>query len=955
MISTRGGSSDHGLRALFERGTVAGCDDDQLLNRFAADRRDEAAFAALVARHGPMVLATARAVLRHEQDAEDAFQATFLTLARKARSVRGGASLAAWLHRVAYRSAVEASQATRRRRAVERALLPAAPTTGPSAEPDLAAVVRAEVERLPAVNRLPVILCDLEGFSYLEAARQLGWTEPTLRNRLVQARSRLKTRLARRGYADLATPLAWGSTPARAVVSTALTRTTLALALGRTTASTTVLSLAQLSAKGFLMHHWKLITAALLAASTIGAVGSARATRPETAAPAVLAAPLDADQAPPPGDTAVVRGRVIDPTGQPVAGAQVWTNGNFNHPGPRTKVATGPDGGFAFPAPARFRQAEPMSSFRCLIAAAPGFGPGWTVDTERPDIVIRLVPAGLPIEGRLIDAQSRPVVGATVEVRNLLAPVNQTSRTESGSLAAYLAMPADSPLTDGVQSLWWDLPGAIATDADGRFRVADIGVERVAVLIVKGSTVATTTLHATTRPGQGVQAVREDRMTSVPYSFRPARFEQLIPPTRPITGVITDTAAGRPLAGWRVQGSAAGDPGDVRDDVEASSDAQGRYSLIGLAVAKSYRLSFTPPIGQPYLPAGFRKVEAPAGDGPVTQDLAARRGVVVRGRVTERQTGAPVTGSLNALAFRSNPHLGDFAGYAESQSYMLVYRYTDAEGRYEVVVPPGPGIIGFRANDGGRYRGGQGAEAIAGLDPKWKWFPTVGREMFPRNYHVLAGVDPRPETEALTLDLQVDADRSIDLAVEDPEGRPLGGVEVDGLDDFVGSVFRWQESATVPLRAFAPGSSRRVTVRHPGRKLVGSMIVSANAASPQTLRLTPWGEVRGRVVGDDGQPRPYIGLRAGGSDPTGHPTPEPSGVLPGGDMGYGIAGDPQGQFHVVGLVPGLHYAATAVDRDGGGIGGLFDDLTILAGEVKDLGDLKVRPFPPRPAEAPARP
>ncbi len=106
-----GGTLRH-LRDLFHDGTAVGLGDGQLLARYTQSR-DEAAFEALVARHGPMVLATCRAVLKHEHDVEDAFQATFLVLARKARSVRAGDALGGWLHRVAYRAAVQASDESR--------------------------------------------------------------------------------------------------------------------------------------------------------------------------------------------------------------------------------------------------------------------------------------------------------------------------------------------------------------------------------------------------------------------------------------------------------------------------------------------------------------------------------------------------------------------------------------------------------------------------------------------------------------------------------------------------------------------------------------------------------------------------------------------------------------------------------------------------------------------------
>src|SRR5262249_20236100 len=111
---TLGGTMRH-LRDLFHDGTTVGQSDGQLLARYAQSN-DQAAFEAVVARHGPMVLATCRAVLKHEHDVEDAFQAAFLVLAKKARSVRTADALGGWLHRVAYRAAVQANIAVGWRR-----------------------------------------------------------------------------------------------------------------------------------------------------------------------------------------------------------------------------------------------------------------------------------------------------------------------------------------------------------------------------------------------------------------------------------------------------------------------------------------------------------------------------------------------------------------------------------------------------------------------------------------------------------------------------------------------------------------------------------------------------------------------------------------------------------------------------------------------------------------------
>jgi RNA polymerase sigma factor (sigma-70 family) len=190
---------------------TAGMMDRQLLERFIAEREADA-FTALVQRHGPMVFGVCRRLLREPHDAEDAFQATFLVLARKAASIRKGESVASWLHGVAgYVASKMRVEAVRRSRRERQRRVPEVAENADSLTWDeLRSVLDEELGRLSASLRAPLVLCYLEGQTQDEAARRLGWSKSTLRRRLERGRRLLRDRLAGRGVtlsAGLLAPL----------------------------------------------------------------------------------------------------------------------------------------------------------------------------------------------------------------------------------------------------------------------------------------------------------------------------------------------------------------------------------------------------------------------------------------------------------------------------------------------------------------------------------------------------------------------------------------------------------------------------------------------------------------------------------------------------------------------------------------------------------------------------
>ena len=679
-IETRGAALRQ-INRLIAGGAVTGFSDAQLLERFVSGH-DAAAFEALVARHGPMVLSVCRGILKDPNDAEDAFQATFLILVKKSGTFRGHVALGPWLYQVAHRVAIRANAAAARRRACERRagqMAAATSTSGPAAPDEPLQALHEEIARLPEKLRRAVILCDLERVPQARAAAELRLSERTLQRRLSEGRERLKARLIRRGLAQeggmlgavflreacSAVPAAWGEATVRAALATVNHSMTVGVV------SAAAKELTQEVLEIMLLQKLKLASATLLAAGLIAWGASAalvslgaEASKKAVASPdpprrkAETAVPQPGPNSPDTPGEVEVRGRVLGPDGQSVPGAKLYltvAHGYYREPFPAPEHATtGPDGRFVLTVP-RAKSGEDKA---VVAATAAHLGVGWAevpADGRSDNLTLQLV-RDQAITGQIIDLEGRPVPGATLRVLEISAGPGE----DLGSwLETDQGKKGENPRHER-QDFVWDsinlsrLGLRVMTDADGRFRLTGIGANRLLRAQLDAPLIASQYLHVLTRVENPINVKYKGQPGFTTYYG--ADFRYVAAPTRPVVGVVRDRDTRKPLAGVTVESNKlANDPVPGRNIVQTTTDAEGRYRLIGLPKGEGNKIRLVPRDDQPYLSVHALVPDSPDLD-PVTVDFELKRGIWIEGKLTDKVTGKPVPdGYVEYFALAGNP------------------------------------------------------------------------------------------------------------------------------------------------------------------------------------------------------------------------------------------------------------------------------------------------------------
>jgi hypothetical protein len=641
-------------------------------------------------------------------------------------------------------------------------------------------------------------------------------------------------------------------------------------------------------------------------------------------------------------DLVHIRGRVMDPDGKPVAGAAIlvlpYSVVGVEKAEPLGRWESGRDGRFGITFrksqihPPVMNAATPWKGVR-IATAVPGYGPAWVSAGEvnpNTEATLRLVRDDVPLRGRVVTLQGRPVAGVQVHVSTLWA-------TPGEDLTPWLdAFKRKVPAQVRYQFLrWLHYDGAalgippVTTGRDGQFVLRGVGRERIAELVLEGPTIAKTTVQAMTRVGE---ALTERRIPQDPrggeVTYYGAEFDWVAQPTQPIEGVVKDADTGDPLPGVTVQSHLLAGSAIVNDGfVQTKTDAQGRYRLTGMPKGKGSEIMCVPAAGQPYFMHVVAVPDKPSLPA-ISVDIKLKRGILIRGRVTDQVTGEPVFADVKYLAFLSNEFASEYPNFTLGRSmHDIQFHYRTApDGSYQLVGLPGRGLVCAKAFRQA-YVLGRGAEAISGMGEQGEfatyWNPTAATRKW---WHVMKEINPPAGTQLVEQDLMLDPGQSVEVRFVGPDYQPLTGVEI-GNNLSVESPVR---SDRVRLPALDPAQPTLMLFAQRQKDLGKAVRIRGDEPFGLTVRLEPRASLKGRLVNSDGLPVAGAEMEAG---------------IPIGDFSPRfppVTSDQAGRFLYTGLLPGAKYSLKG-RAAGYAYFVLPGEVVVAPGQVTDLGDLKVKP------------
>jgi hypothetical protein len=654
-------------------------------------------------------------------------------------------------------------------------------------------------------------------------------------------------------------------------------------------------------------------------------------------------------------------GRVIGPDGRPCAGARLYLVDSgplTERPLASIRALADDSGRFQFSAPDMTDLAFdglPIRRAGLLVAIANGYGPDWvtTLQPKATKWTLKLI-RDRQIHGRLLDQRGEPIAGVDVNVTSLSVP-------HHGDLDDYLNFRPGGFLAEGYhyeKSLYRpsfipDVAAHAISDQEGRFRLNGLGAERVAALNFRGTDISDWNIAAMTREAPDFKPKDlPDQPGRITYGAG-FTLELKRTPGRTITGIVRDKQTGEPLRDMRV---GTWDIPKERGDLPVT-DANGRFAITGISPEfKGFTILTAPPPGSLH----FRSKSTAPDTGEAVIECA--RGIPYRLKLID-EGGQPVQAEVYYYAVVPNPNIAQMLpGNPAIDVFPSSRAKRLADGTYTGAVLPGPGAVFVETP-------GRAAFRPAHVDPK-AFFAPGKTDWKPEDENTLYGnheiiftdvvwmrqqacsaivlVNPPADSPPLDLGAVVVRDRPRQVTLVDPEGNPVVGARAQGTTYYPWNQDTHLRVASFPLRGLHPDRPQPIVFVHEEKKLVGSLMARGDADLPYTVRLQPWGTIKGRLVDASGQPVAQV--RVTGACERTFPSPDdPShGIVP--IQPHPAQTGVDGRFTIEPVMPGLACTVRVLGdpREVPAEPIEIKNIKVVSGHVRDLGDIQFKTTPDHP-------
>jgi len=651
----------------------------------------------------------------------------------------------------------------------------------------------------------------------------------------------------------------------------------------------------------------------------------------------------------------VIRGRVLDPDGHPVAGAAISVPEIFRNPpqspddvGLKQEARTGEDG--------RFQIRTTFAGFPNgiktvpVIAFAKGFGVAWLnlpPGEVAEDVTLRLT-KDEPIRGRVVDTEGRPVADARIDVTGLL-------QEPSGSLDGFLeAWKNDwniAPMrADQVYVVLNSLLGT-KSDKNGEFEIRGVGLERVADVDVEHPQIASTRVWVVNRPGLDAKPYNDAaqlqlpaaarRLGMVPLLIGPT-FSHVVEAGRTIEGVVYTGKDREPVAGAvvaTVLGYGMG-VSDVTDD-------HGAYAIHGVGLQDPHFVMVRPSEESALLQRTL-STPLPASNGTVKIDVELTAGAVLTGRVTDPLTGEGVPAGIQVAPLPGNKYFDDplYDVYKRNRQQTG----TKSDGTFRIVTIPGPSVVMAQVH----YQEKMGGQDITPFrhasfsaeDEKYVPLTVDGNNRYFTRadgsiemlgiQNAAKYVDLKLDGEAAHVDLQLDRGKTLEIEILDDTGKPIEGVFAAGVTEHWPNTFRLNESRAT-VYALGADRPRTLLLLHSERKLAGSVTLKGDEISPVVVKLAPTGSVSGRAL-DDGDPLGNVNVNVNFQNSVAQELYRFSDLKSAPQLT-----DAEGRFRIDNIVPGERFVVDFQEGKSYFRANLQgQERTVESGKVRQYNDVTVR-------------